>query len=92
MSYYVDALAGHLSSTSFNDFDDVVPDSCLAFKTMAERVKQWYERTEFFEQVGTPSDVNDMSPLHFVKIAKEEQLMNFDFSNLDFSFLDGPDL
>lgn len=90
VSYYVDAVAAHMSSTSANDSEDEDPDSCSAIKTMAERIKNWYERTEFFEQAGTLSDLNDMSPVQFVKIAKEEHLMNFDFGNLDFSFLEGP--
>lgn len=89
VSYYVDALAEHMGRARVNEFDDGTPDSFSALKKMAERVKDWYERTEFFEQAGTPSDLKDFSPIQFVRIAKEEQLLNLDFSNMDFSFLEG---
>ena len=89
VSYYLDAVVGHLGSTSASLPDDGSPDSFSALKIMAERIKSWYESTEFFEQVGSPSDLKDMSPMQFVEIAKEEQSMNFDLDNLDFSFL-GP--
>lgn len=88
VSYYVDALVGHLCSGSANLPDEGLADSSSAFKTMAERIKSWYDRTEFFEQEGTAADLKDMSPLQFVEIAKEEQVINFDFGNLDFSFLE----
>lgn len=87
VSYYLDALVRHLGSISANLPNEGHPDSFSAFKAMAERIKSWYENTEFFEQVGSPSDLKDMSPLQFVEIAKEEQSMNFDLSNLDISFL-----
>jgi len=90
VTYYIDALAGHIGGTCANDSDDDNPDSCSAIKAMAERVKDWYERTEFFEQAGTPSDLTNMSPMQFVKIAKEEPFITFDFNNIDFSFLDMP--
>lgn len=89
VSYYLDALAEHLGSMSSNTPDEGFPDSFSTIKAQAERLKSWYERTEFFEQAGTPSGVKDMSPLQFVEIAKEEQLMNFDLGNIDFSFLEG---
>ncbi|KAF6227633.1 hypothetical protein HO173_012073 [Letharia columbiana] len=88
VSYYLDALTEHLGSMSANLPDDGCPDSFSAFKAMGERIKSWYERMEFFEQVGSPSDLKDMSPLQFVEIAKEEQSTNFDLSNLDFSFFE----
>ena len=84
VSYYLDALSGHLGRMSAGKPDE---DSVSTFKTMTERVKSWYESTEFFEQAGAPSDLKDMSPLQFIEIAKEEQSMNFDLGNLDFSFL-----
>lgn len=88
VSYYLDALSEHIGSMSCNTSDEGCPDSSSAVKAQAERLKSWYERTEFFEQAGAPSNVKDMSPLQFVEIAKEEQLMNIDLGNLDLSFLD----
>ncbi|KAL9066243.1 MAG: hypothetical protein Q9161_007700 [Pseudevernia consocians] len=88
VSHYLDALAEHLGSSTANLPDDGCPESFSAFKAMSERIKSWYERTEFLEQVGSPSDLTDMSPLQFVEIAKEEQWMNFDINNMDFSFLE----
>lgn len=90
VSYYVDALSVHVASTSAGETDSGEPDSLSAQRAVAERLKSWYERAEIFEQAGTPEDLKDMSPLQFVKIAKEEYLLNFDFGNIDFSFLDGP--
>lgn len=88
VSRYLDAVAEHLGRASANVPDDGHPDSFSVFKAQAERIKGWYEGTEFFEQVGTPSDLKDMSPLQFVEISKEDQSMNFDVGNLDFSFLE----
>lgn len=87
--YYVDSLPLQLGDLDDEYLDDGQPDSFVSCKIMAERVKSWYERTEFYEQTGTPSDLKDMSPLQFVTIAKEEQLMNFDFTTMDFSFYEG---
>lgn len=89
VSYYVDAISVHVASTS-RETEDGQPDSVSAQRAVGERLKSWYERAEIFEQAGTPEDLKDMSPLQFVEIAKEEQLMNFDFGDVDFSFLDGP--
>ena len=88
VTYYIDAMVEHLGSASANIADAGSEDSPASFKPMAERLKCWYERTEFFEQVGAPADLKDMSPLQFIEIAKEEQMMNFDLSSLDFSFLE----
>lgn len=92
VSYYLDALAEHLGSISARLPDDGCPDSFSVLKTMTERIKSWYESTEFFEQAGSPSDLKDMTPLQFVEIAKEEQSMSFDLGNLDISFLDAGNL
>ena len=91
VSHYLDALAEHLgkSATSANIPDDAgCPDSFSGFKTMAERLKSWYESTEFFEPTGTTSSINSMSALQVVEIAKQEPLINFDLGNMDFSFLE----
>lgn len=90
VNYYLDALAGHLGSASAGaDIpDEGCPDSFSVIKTMVERIKNWYVSTEFFEQTGTTSAVKGMSPLQFVEIAKEEQMMNFDLGSMEFSFLE----
>ena len=91
VSYYFDALAEHLgkSSASANIPDDAeCPDSSSAFKTKTERLKGWYESTEFFEPTGTTSSIKGMSALQFVEIAKQEPLINFELGSMDFSFLE----
>lgn len=91
VSHYLDALGGHLgkSSASSNTPDDAgCPDSFSAFKTMAERLKNWYESTELFEPTGTTCTVKGMSPIQIVEIAKQEPLINFELGNMDFSFLE----
>ena len=91
VSYYLDAMAEHLSSASAsaNVPDEGWPDSFSAIKTMAGRIKSWYESTAFFEQTGTASAVKGMSAMQVVEIAKEEQqLTNFDLGNMDFAFLE----
>lgn len=91
VNYYVDAISAHVASTG-KETEDGQLDSVSAQRAVGERLKSWYERAEIFEQAGTPEDLKDMSPLQFVKIAKEEQLLDLDFGNIDFSFLDGPNL